>query len=217
MALLHCRRAEDLTKEVTTRPVLDWLDSLFRNKMIFTPHPFQCFGQLRSFVGFRTQGDAKLVAEAIKQQTKTWVSVVKMLASPALRQSFNSYRVGLWAQANFSAQTFKPAHKESFKDQRWAWEKSVRAEKRDRDAEREKETFRRQRHHQSDRSWAVCVHLVIGSLSLHLYLSSPPLHFFSRSPLVFKTLFENACELQWVVLYLKEPAHKARAGQRAAL
>ena len=37
--------------------------------------------------------------------------------------------------------------KESFKDQRWAWEKSVRAEKRDRDAEREKETFRRQRHH----------------------------------------------------------------------
>ena len=40
--------------------------------------------------------------------------------------------------------------------------KSVRAEKRDRDAEREKETFRRQRHHQSDRSWAVCVHLVVG-------------------------------------------------------
>ena len=35
-------------------------------------------------------------------------------------------------------------------------------EKRDRDAEREKETFRRQRHHQSDRSWAVCVHLVVG-------------------------------------------------------
>ena len=28
--------------------------------------------------------------------------------------------------------------KESFKDQRWAWEKSVRAEKRDRDAERER-------------------------------------------------------------------------------
>ena len=25
-----------------------------------------------------------------------------------------------------------------------------------------KETFRRQRHHQSDRSWAVCVHLVVG-------------------------------------------------------
>ena len=36
------------------------------------------------------------------------------------------------------------------------------AEKRDRNAEREKETFRRQRHHQSDRSWAVCVHLVVG-------------------------------------------------------
>ena len=28
--------------------------------------------------------------------------------------------------------------------------------------ERGKETFRRQRHHQSDRSWAVCVHLVVG-------------------------------------------------------
>ena len=39
--------------------------------------------------------------------------------------------------------------KESFRDQRWAWEESVRAEKRDRDAEREKETFRRQCHHQS--------------------------------------------------------------------
>ena len=39
--------------------------------------------------------------------------------------------------------------KESFRDQRWAWEESARAEKRDRDAEREKETFRRQRHHQS--------------------------------------------------------------------
>ena len=38
----------------------------------------------------------------------------------------------------------------------------MRAEKRDRDAEIEKETFRRQRHHQSDRSWAVCVHLVVG-------------------------------------------------------
>ena len=37
--------------------------------------------------------------------------------------------------------------KESFKDQRWAWEKSVRAEERDRDAEREKDTLRRQRHH----------------------------------------------------------------------
>ena len=32
--------------------------------------------------------------------------------------------------------------KESFKDQRWAWEKSVRAEKRDRDAERERERER---------------------------------------------------------------------------
>ena len=40
--------------------------------------------------------------------------------------------------------------KESFRDQRWAWEESVGAEKRDRDAER---------------------------VSLHLYLSSPLLHF----------------------------------------
>ena len=54
--------------------------------------------------------------------------------------------------------------KESFRDQRWAWEESVRAEKRDRDAEREKETFRRQRHHQSwpcspdFQAWTVCGH-----------------------------------------------------------
>ena len=69
--------------------------------------------------------------------------------------------------------------KESFKDQRWAWEESVRAEKRDRDAEREKETFRRQRHHQSQ--WWLMMALtpkrLFLSLSLHLYLSSPPLHF----------------------------------------
>ena len=31
-----------------------------------------------------------------------------------------------------------------------------------RERERKKETFRRQRHHQSDRSWAVCVHLAVG-------------------------------------------------------
>ena len=30
-----------------------------------------------------------------------------------------------------------------------------------------------------------------------------PYTVFSRSPLVFKTLFENACELEWVVLYFK--------------
>ena len=47
------------------------------------------------------------------------------------------------------SQSWTSIFKESFKDQRWAWEESVRAEKRDRDAEREKETFRRQRHHQS--------------------------------------------------------------------
>ena len=68
--------------------------------------------------------------------------------------------------------------KESFKDQRWAWEKSVRAEKRDRDAEREKETFRRQHHHQSDDGGVDAETSLSLSLSLHLYLSSPPLHFF---------------------------------------
>ena len=31
-----------------------------------------------------------------------------------------------------------------------------------------------------------------------------PYTLFSRSPLVNKTLFENACELEWVVLYFKE-------------
>ena len=60
--------------------------------------------------------------------------------------------------------------KESFKDQRWAWEKSVRAEKRDRDAEREK-----------------------GCISISILR---PYTFFSRSPLVFKTLFENT----WMML-----------------
>ena len=39
--------------------------------------------------------------------------------------------------------------------------------------------------------------------------------FFSRSPLVFKTLFENACELQWVVLYFKGVASLKQSGSRA--
>ena len=43
-----------------------------------------------------------------------------------------------------------------------------------RDAEIEKETFRRQRHHQTDDGVDAETSL---SLSLHLYLSSPPLHF----------------------------------------
>ena len=54
----------------------------------------------------------------------------------------------------------------------------VRAEKRDRDAEIEKETFRRQRHHQSHHQTDDGVDAETSlSLSLHLYLSSPPLHF----------------------------------------
>ena len=72
--------------------------------------------------------------------------------------------------------------KESFRDQRWAWEESVRAEKRDRDAEREKETFRRQRHHQSDDGVDAETSL---SLSLHLYL----IH---RVAFFVKKFFENA-------------------------
>ena len=81
----------------------------------------------------------------------------------------------------------------------WAREKSVKAEKRDRNAEREEETFRRQRHHQS----LTPKHLFL-SLSLHFYLSSPPLHFFLALTLGQYILFENACELQRVVLHLEE-------------
>ena len=60
-------------------------------------------------------------------------------------------RRGIAADRGLPAAGFMYILKESFKDQRWAWEESVRAEKRDRDAEIEKETFRRQRHHQSQR------------------------------------------------------------------
>ena len=37
-----------------------------------------------------------------------------------------------------------------------------------------------------------------------------PYTLFSRSPLVNKTLFENACDLEWVVLYFKEHANARR-------
>ena len=57
----------------------------------------------------------------------------------------------------------------------------MRAEKRDRDAEREKETFRRPRHHQS---------------------LLRPYTFFSRSPLVFKTLFGDECRFIMYVVDL---------------
>ena len=84
---------------------------------------------------------------------------------------------------------------------------------------KEKETFRRQRHHQSDDDWWwlmtddddwwwwLMMALTPKRLFLSLCISISllrPYTFFSRSPLVFKTLFENACELQWVVLYLRE-------------
>ena len=83
--------------------------------------------------------------------------------------------------------------KESFKDQRWAWEKSVRAEKRDRDAERVPCKFRvlllnartQPSFDQNDDD-------VDAETSLSLCISISllrPYTFFSRSPLVFKTLF----------------------------
>ena len=65
----------------------------------------------------------------------------------------------------------------------------------------EKETFRRQRHHQS-----LMMALTPKRLFLYLCISISllrPYTLFSRSPLVNKTLFENACELEWVVLYFK--------------
>ena len=89
----------------------------------------------------------------------------------------------------------------------WAREKSVTAEKRDRNAEREKETFRRQRHHQSTPSsdwWWRWRRNVSFSLSLHFYLSSPLLHFFLALTFGQYILFKNACELQRVVLHLEE-------------
>ena len=45
------------------------------------------------------------------------------------------------------------------------------------------------------------------SLSLHFYLSSPPLHFFLALTCGLYSLFENACELQRVVLHLEESLH----------
>ena len=71
-------------------------------------------------------------------------------------------------------------HQREYNDRLWAREKSVKAEKRDRNAEREKETFRRQCHHQS---------------SLHFFLALTIGHYI---------LFENACELQRVVFHLEE-------------
>ena len=69
--------------------------------------------------------------------------------------------------------------KESFKDQRWAWEESVRAEKRDRDAEREKDA-EMQKDAEREKDLSLCI-----SISL-----LRPYTFFSRSPLVFKTFLE---------------------------
>ena len=48
------------------------------------------------------------------------------------------------------------------------------------------------------------------SLSLHFYLSSPPLHFFLALTIGNYILFENACELQRVVLLLEEPSQRQR-------
>ena len=55
-----------------------------------------------------------------------------------------------------------------------------------------------------------------GSLSLCISISLlRPYTFFSRSPLVFKTLFENACELQRVVLYLEEQNKRTKRNRPA--
>ena len=76
--------------------------------------------------------------------------------------------------------------KESFRDQRWAWEESVRAEKRDRDAEREKETFRRQRHHQSFIiTLSSHAHLWSLKLSLKMRVSSNELFSTLKSSFIF--------------------------------
>ena len=76
------------------------------------------------------------------------------------------------------------ADEREYNDRLWAREKSVKAEKRDRNAEREKVSFSL-------------------SLSLHFYLSSPPLHFFLALTIGHYILFENACELQRVVFHLE--------------
>ena len=74
--------------------------------------------------------------------------------------------LGLFFKVENNSLELTRIFKESFKDQRWAWEKSVGSEKRDRNAERERKT---------DDGVDAETSL---SLSLHFYLSSPPLHFF---------------------------------------
>ena len=114
--------------------------------------------------------------------------------------------------------------KESFKDQRWAWEESVRAEKRDRDAEREKETFRRQRHHQSQLMMALTPKRLFLSLCISISLLRS-YTFFSRSPLVFKTLFdwESSCALYagrrhaWCTMHARQSSHHDRQVYAALL
>ena len=66
----------------------------------------------------------------------------------------------------------------------WAWEKIVRAEKIDWDAERERERDVSASTPSSVTDDGVDAETSL-SFSLHLYLSSPPLHFFSRSLFVF--------------------------------
>ena len=79
--------------------------------------------------------------------------------------------------------------------------KSVKAEKRARNAEREKETFRRQRHHQSQRLFlSLCISISL----LRLYT------FFLALTIGHYILFENACELQRVVFHLEDLANSCR-------
>ena len=64
-------------------------------------------------------------------------------------------------------------------------------------------------HAHSPASFRLMMALTPKRLFLYLCISISllrPYTLFSRSPLVNKTLFENACELEWVVLYFKEYA-----------
>ena len=64
---------------------------------------------------------------------------------------------------------------------------------------------RPERDRDSERDWLMMA-LTPKRLFLYLCISISllrPYTLFSRSPLVNKTLYENACELEWVVLYLK--------------
>ena len=89
-----------------------------------------------------------------------------------------------------------------YNDRLWAREKSVKAEKRDRNAEREKKTFRRQRHHQSP-TWLMmaltpkrlflCLCISISLLRLYTFFSRSQsvIIFFLKMSVSSKELFST--------------------------